>query len=60
MILNTSSSLARKLFEKLNKLAYAWSYYKAGKDREVMDIAEEGMEHYLEDLEESDQQNYIS
>jgi hypothetical protein len=49
-----TSSLSQFFVDKLNKLAYAWSYYKAGKDKEIMDIAEEGMQHYIEDLEEND------
>ena len=51
------SSLSKKLVDMLSKLRYAWSYYKAGKDKEDMAIAEEGMEHYLEDMEASDHQN---
>lgn len=57
MIFNILISLAQTILDKLNKLNYAWSYYRAGKDKEVMYIAEEGMQNYLEDLEANDHQD---
>ncbi len=43
----------RIYLDQLNRAEYARSYSKAGRDEEVMAIAEEGMATYLEDLENS-------
>ncbi|MHA6281258.1 ribbon-helix-helix domain-containing protein [Salinimicrobium sp. CAU 1759] len=40
----------RIYLDQLNRAEYARSYSKAGKDQEIMAIAEEGMEAYLQDL----------
>ncbi|WP_029038503.1 ribbon-helix-helix domain-containing protein [Salinimicrobium xinjiangense] len=40
----------RIYLDQLNRADYARSYSKAGKDEEIMAIAEEGMETYLQDL----------
>lgn len=41
-----------ELLDRLNRAKYESSYSKAGKDPEIMAIAEEGMVAYLRDLEE--------
>lgn len=43
----------RIYLDQLNRAEYARSYAKAGKDDEVMAIAEEGMVNYLKDMEET-------
>ncbi|NJY63397.1 CopG family transcriptional regulator [Salinimicrobium sp. CDJ15-81-2] len=40
----------RIYLDQLNRAEYARSYSKAGKDEDIMAIAEEGMETYLQDL----------
>ncbi|MDX1603167.1 MAG: CopG family transcriptional regulator [Salinimicrobium sediminis] len=40
----------RIYLDQLNRAEYARSYSNAGKDEEIMAIAEEGMETYLQDL----------
>ena len=42
--------------DQLNRAEYAKSYKLAGKDEDVMAVAEEGMEAYLKSLEEGDLQ----
>lgn len=42
----------RIYLDQLNRAEYARSYSNAGKDEEIMAIAEEGMISYLKDLEE--------
>lgn len=42
----------RIYLDQLNRAEYARSYSKAGKDKEIMAIAEEGMVGYLKDLED--------
>ena len=42
--------------DQLNRAEYAKSYKLAGQDKDVMAIAEEGMEAYLKNLEEGDLQ----
>ena len=42
----------RIYLDQLNRAEYARSYSKAGKDEEIMAIAEEGMVTYLKDLED--------
>ncbi|WP_031426041.1 CopG family transcriptional regulator [Flavimarina sp. Hel_I_48] len=37
--------------DQLNRAEYVRSYEEAGQDLEVMEVAEEGMSHYLENLE---------
>ena len=40
--------------DQLNRAEYAKSYQQAGKDRDIMSIAEEGMEDYMKNLEQKD------
>lgn len=40
--------------DQLNRAEYAKSYKLAGQDKDVMSIAEEGMEAYLRSLNEGD------
>lgn len=42
----------RIYLDQLNRAEYARSYSKAGKDEEIMAIAEEGMTTYLRDLDD--------
>ena len=42
----------RIYLDQLKRAEYVRSYRKAGKDDEIMAIAEEGMTEYLQDLEE--------
>jgi len=37
--------------DQLNRAEYARSYQQAGKDVKTMQVAEEGMAYYLEDLD---------
>ena len=37
--------------DQLNRAEYVKSYRQAGKDDDVMQVAEEGMTYYLQDLE---------
>ena len=39
--------------DEINRAEYAKSYQKAGSDKDVMSIAEEGMTEYLRQLEKS-------
>jgi metal-responsive CopG/Arc/MetJ family transcriptional regulator len=41
--------------DQLNRAEYAKSYKKAGKDYEIMALAEEGMEEYLRTLQKEDE-----
>ena len=47
-----TSSLFGSLINKWKRAQYASSYSRAGRDKEVMAIAEEGIDTYLNDLEE--------
>lgn len=40
--------------DQLNRAEYAKSYRKAGKDKDIMAVAEEGMEDYLKNLEQEE------
>lgn len=40
--------------DQLNRAEYARSYQQAGKDHDVMTIAEEGMEDYMKNLEQEE------
>ncbi|MFO7719631.1 MAG: ribbon-helix-helix domain-containing protein [Gillisia sp.] len=42
--------------DQLNRAEYAKSYKLAGQDKDIMAVAEEGMEAYLKSLEEGDLQ----
>ena len=42
----------RIYIDQLNRAEYVKSYKKAGKDVDIMSIAEEGMKDYLKQLEE--------
>jgi len=42
----------RLYLEYLNRAEYIRSYSEAGEDEQIMNIAEEGMEDYLKQLEE--------
>ncbi len=42
--------------DQLNRAEYAKSYKHAGQDKNVMAVAEEGMEAYLKNLDEGDLQ----
>lgn len=44
----------KSYFEAIDKKKYAKSFQRAAKDKEIMDIAEEGMSDYLELLNDSD------
>ncbi len=43
----------RIYLDQLKRAEYVKSYSRAGKDQEIMAIAEEGMVNYLKDLDES-------
>lgn len=40
--------------EQLERASYVKSYRQAGKDEDIMKVAEEGMEYYLSSLEDLD------
>jgi hypothetical protein len=41
----------RSIFEYFQKIAYTHSYKRAAKDKEILIIAEEGMDDYIRQLE---------
>lgn len=41
--------------DQLNKAAYAQSYRRISEDEDIINIAEEGMEEYLSQLKEEDE-----
>jgi hypothetical protein len=41
----------RSIFEYFQKIAYTHSYKRAAKDKEILLIAEEGMDDYVRQLE---------
>ena len=41
----------RIYLDQLNRAEYVQSYKRAGKDEDILDLAEEGMEDYLKQLE---------
>lgn len=41
--------------DQLKRAEYAKSYNKAGKDKEIMALAEEGMEEYLKTIRQEDE-----
>lgn len=44
----------RIYLDQLNKVEYVKSYKKAGKDADIMSIAEEGMEDYFQQISENE------
>lgn len=43
--------------DQLNKAEYAKSYQRMAEDKDIISMAEEGMEDYLSQLEETDEDN---